>query len=119
LLKLNNIFQSNQYTRGNKIILNKGPPASVVAISCSIIYCSCRLCLWISSELAHLLRVSLCVLPVLQGLLNLEVEVVEVTHVGLDLVERQLDQHTGDLWRLFVTNKLLHELVDGVTNLVL
>jgi hypothetical protein len=91
----------------------------VVAISCSIIYCSCRLCLWISSELAHLLRVSLRVLPVLQGLLNLEVEVVEVTHVGLDLVERQLDQHTGDLWRLFVTNKLLHELVDGVSNLVL
>jgi len=71
------------------------------------------------SELAHLLLVSLSVLPVLHGLLNLEVEVVEVTHVGLDLVERQFNEHTGDLWRLLVTNELLNELVDGVTNLIL
>jgi len=90
-----------------------------VATSCSNIYGSCLLRLSFSSELAHLLLVSLSVLPVLHSLLNLEVEVVEVTHVGLDLVERQFNEHTGDLWRLLVTNKSLDELIDGVTNLIL
>jgi len=90
-----------------------------VATPCSNIYGSCLLRLSFSSELAHLLLVSLSVLPVLHSLLNLEVEVVEVTHVGLDLVERQFNEHTGDLWRLLVTNKSLDELIDGVTNLIL
>lgn len=90
-----------------------------MATPCSNIYGSCLLRLSFSSELAHLLLVSLSVLPVLHSLLNLEVEVVEVTHVGLDLVERQFNEHTGDLWRLLVTNKSLDELIDGVTNLIL
>lgn len=73
-----------------------------------------------SSELAaHWVRVSLSILPVLQSLLDLELQIVEVTHVGLDLVKWQLNEHTGDLWRLFVTNKRLNELVNGVSNLVL
>ena len=59
------------------------------------------------------------ILPVFHSLLNLEFEVVEVTHVSLDLVNWQFNEHTGDLWRLFVTDKLLDELVDGMTNLVL
>jgi len=53
------------------------------------------------------------------SLLDLELKVVEVAHVGLDLVEWQLDQHTRDLWCLFVTDQLLDVLVNSMSNLVL
>lgn len=55
----------------------------------------------------------------LEGLLDLHLEVVEVHHVLLDLVDWQLDQHTGDLWSLVLTNEMLHVLVDAATNLLL
>lgn len=53
------------------------------------------------------------------SLLDLEFKVVEVAHVSLNLVEWQLNEHTGDLRCLLVTDQLLDILVNGVSNLVL
>lgn len=55
----------------------------------------------------------------IEGLLNLHVQGIEVHHVLLDLVDRQLNQHTGDLRSLVVTNNLLDVLVDDTTDLLL
>lgn len=57
------------------------------------------------------------VLPVLECLLDLHVQVVPVHHVLSDLWNWQLNEHTGDLWRLVVTNDHLDELVDAATDL--
>lgn len=59
------------------------------------------------------------VLPVVVGLLDLHLEVVPVHHVLLDLVDWQLDEHTGDLGSLVVADEALHELVDASTDLLL
>ena len=67
--------------------------------------------------LLHLL--ALGVIPVVQGFLDLELEVLEIAHVGLDLVQGQLDEHTSNLGCLLVADKLLHVRVDAVPNLVL
>jgi len=54
---------------------------------------------------------------VLKSLLDLHVQVVPVHHVLSDLVDWQLNEHTGDLWCLVVTNDHLDELVDAATDL--
>ena len=69
------------------------------------------------SLVLHLLLLS--VLPVLECLLDLHVEVVPVHHVLSDLVDWQLDEHTSDLWSLVVTNDHLNILVDAATDLSL
>jgi len=53
------------------------------------------------------------------GLLNLAVEVVEVGHVGLDLVDWELDEHTGDLWSSLVSNHGSDEWEDSLSDLLL
>lgn len=58
-------------------------------------------------------------LPVLEGFLDLVLQVAKVHHVVLDLVDGQFDKHTGDLWRLFISDELLDILVDAATNLLL
>lgn len=124
MLSLNNIFKSVYKSKYN---YSKQGTASFSGYTLvqTFIALAISLVLSFSSELAthlhlvSLLLVSLGVLPVFHSLLNLEFEVVEVTHVCLDLVNWQFNKHTGDLWRLFVTNKCLNELVDGMTDLVL
>ena len=53
------------------------------------------------------------------GFLDLAVEVVEVRHVSLDLVDWQLDEHTGDLWSSLVSNHRSDEWEDGLSNFLL
>ena len=67
--------------------------------------------------MSHLLLLG--ILPVVEGFLNLDLEVLVVSHVLLDLVDWKLNEHTSDLWCLFVTDELLHVLVDATTNLLL
>lgn len=50
--------------------------------------------------------------------LDLQLEILEVTHIGLDLVKRQLNEHTSNLWRLLISDELLHIGVDAVADLV-
>lgn len=52
-------------------------------------------------------------------LLNLHLEVVEVHHVVLDLVDWKFDKHTSDLWCFIITNELLDIFVDATTDLLL
>lgn len=59
------------------------------------------------------------VLPVVEGLLDLHLKVAPVHHVLLDLIDWQLDEHTGDLRGLVVADEALHELVDATTDLLL
>jgi hypothetical protein len=61
----------------------------------------------------------LSVLPMVESLFNLHLEVVEVGHVLLDLWNWQLDKHTGDLGGLLIADELLNELVDAATDLLL
>jgi hypothetical protein len=53
------------------------------------------------------------------GLLDFAVEVVEVGHVGLDLLDWQLDEHTGDLWGSLVSNHRSDEWEDSLSDLLL
>lgn len=46
-------------------------------------------------------------------------EVVEVRHVGLDLVDWELDKHTGDLGGSLVSNHVSDEWEDGLSNFLL
>lgn len=55
----------------------------------------------------------------LEGFFDLVLQVAKVHHVVLDLVDWQFDQHTSDLWCLFISNELLDVLVDAATNLLL
>ena len=50
--------------------------------------------------------------------LYLVLQVVEVHHVLLDLVDWQLNKHTSDLGGLIITDELLDVLVDATTNLL-
>jgi hypothetical protein len=53
------------------------------------------------------------------GLLDLAVEVVEVRHVGLHLLDWELDEHTRDLWSSIVSNHRSDEWEDSLSNLLL
>jgi hypothetical protein len=53
------------------------------------------------------------------GLLDLAVEVVEVGHVGLHLLDWELDEHTGDLWSSIVSNHRSDEWEDSLSDLLL
>jgi len=68
-------------------------------------------------SLAHV--VALGFLPVLKGLLDLVLQVAKVHHVVLDLVDGELDEHTGDLGCLFISDESLDVLVDAATDLLL
>merc|ERR1719327_2230495 len=69
------------------------------------------------SLLSHVLALGF--LPVLEGLLDLVLQVAEVHHVVLDLVDWELDEHTSDLGCLLVADELLDVLVDAATDLLL
>ena len=44
-------------------------------------------------------------------------KVVEVGHVGLDLLDWELDEHTGDLWGSLGSNHVSDEWEDSLSNL--
>lgn len=71
----------------------------------------------VRSLLLHVLLLG--ILPMVEGLLDLHLEVAPVHHVLLDLVDWQLDEHTRDLWSLVVANEALDVLVDAATDLLL
>jgi len=50
------------------------------------------------------------------GFLNLHHEVVVGEHVLLDLLNWELDKHTGDLWHSLVSYEVLDEWEDSLTN---
>ena len=53
------------------------------------------------------------------GFLDLHDKVVVGEHVLLDLLDWELDEHTGDLWRSFVSDEVLDEWEDGFTDSLL
>lgn len=50
------------------------------------------------------------------SLLDLVLELEEVSKVAADLLKRKIDEHTSDLWSLLLTNELLDELIDELTD---
>merc|ERR1711871_1136296 len=126
-----NSYISWQENHHKFLIFKKGQTASVTVLFlltknnngwCSAV----SLRLIIESDVSFDLSFSLVlhlillgILPVLEGLLDLHVQVVPVHHVLSDLVNWQLNEHTGDLWCLVVTNDHLDVLVDATTDLSL
>lgn len=53
------------------------------------------------------------------GFLHLHDKVVVGEHVLLDLLDWELDEHTGDLWHSFVSDEVLDEWEDGFTDSLL
>ena len=52
------------------------------------------------------------------GLADTSLEEVIVLHDKLDVSNREIDQHTSDLWSLW-SNKLIHKLVENSSYLIL
>lgn len=55
----------------------------------------------------------------LKSILDLQLKILEIAHVSLDLIKWQFDEHTSNLWRLIVSDELLHVWIDAVANLTL
>ena len=53
------------------------------------------------------------------GLFDLNDKVVIGEHILLDLLDWELDEHTGDLWHSFVSDEVLDEWEDGFTDSLL